>query len=231
MITPVIAPDMANLSPVRLQRMMAAGVELKECVRVLANAGLNVVGECLRGQGVFYEVDHYPSGDVYDNRSGSQYYYHHHRESDEHGHFHTFVRADQTQPTHLIAISMDMMGLPVGLFTTNRWVTAERMLPAPSVLELVDRFRIDHAHPNWAVNRWLGAMLKLFFPQIQALLEHRDQVLQSRAEANPDQRITEDPSLDVIGELAISVDEQIAALKSLVPGSQEAVSDCQVLLP
>ena len=104
MMIPVKAPDMADLPPARLQRMIAAAAELKECMRVLANAGLNVVGECLRGQGTFYEIDHYPKGDVFDNSSCSQYYYHHHRNSDEHGQFHTFARSSQrhSQATHLI---------------------------------------------------------------------------------------------------------------------------------
>jgi hypothetical protein len=73
---------------------LRAGEEALECRRVLAKAGLNLVGEVLRGQGTFYQFNHYPEGDVYDRDSHAQYYYHAHRGVEgEHGHFHTFLRA------------------------------------------------------------------------------------------------------------------------------------------
>ena len=101
--------------------------------------GGNVVGELLKGEETFYEWNHYPDGDIYDNETHSQYYYHAHRE-EEHGYFHTFVRhsgmpdgmtpaeitSDEEWPkgdgrlSHLISIPMDPQGLPLALFTTNR---------------------------------------------------------------------------------------------------------------
>ena len=121
--------------------MLEAGQEIRECYRVLKNAGLNIVGEVLKGQGTFYELNHYPEGDVYDSSTHSQYYYHTHRGmAGEHGHFHTFLRArgmprgvapvpydgEEQWPSgddalsHLIAISMDRYGFPIGLFAVNR---------------------------------------------------------------------------------------------------------------
>ena len=77
-----------------LERMRAAGEEIRKCYRVLDKAGLNIVGEILRGQGTFYENEHYPADDVFDGETHSQYYYHAHRgPMAEHGHFHTFLRA------------------------------------------------------------------------------------------------------------------------------------------
>ena len=154
--------------------MLAAGEEVTECLRVLAKADLNIVGECLKNQGTFYEFDHYPEGDVYDEETHAQYYYHAHRGvAGEHGHFHTFVRAkgmpDKLIPvaydgdvewpqgddvlSHLVAVSMDRYGLPLGLFTTNRWVTGENWFTAQDTIRLLDAFIIDHAHPSWPVNR------------------------------------------------------------------------------
>ena len=84
---------LATRSVEDLEAMLAAGEDILECYRVLKKAGLNIVGECLKDQGTFYEFDHYPKGDVYDNETHSQYYYHSHRtEAGEHGHFHTFLR-------------------------------------------------------------------------------------------------------------------------------------------
>lgn len=74
--------------------MLAAGKEIRECYRVMEKANLNIVGEVLRGQGDFVELEHYPQDDVFDSETCGQYYYHAHRGNEaEHGHFHVFLRA------------------------------------------------------------------------------------------------------------------------------------------
>lgn len=219
----------------RLEDMLVAGYEILECYRVLAKGGLNIVGELLKGQGTFYEYDHFPKGDIYDEEFSSQYYYHSHREDQgEHGHFHTFLRSgaipenvqpvpydgDEPWPTgdealsHLISISMDPRGFPLGLFATNRWVTAEAWYRAADVIDMVDRFRIDHANPSWPTNRWMTAMMCLFKPQIAALLEHRDAVVDAWVKDHPGVDVYEDRELEVTGWLAVSVDEQLAAIRA-----------------
>ena len=229
----VVAID--SLERERLQAMLAAGEEILECYRVLTKAGLNIVGELLKGQGTFYEYDHYPKGDIYDEEFSSQYYYHAHREEQgEHGHFHTFLRAgaipegvepvpydgDEPWPrgdealSHLICISMDPRGFPIGLFATNRWVTAEAWYRAADVTDMVDRFRIDHANPSWPTNRWITAMMRLFRPQIAALLVHRDAVVEAWTRDHPGVDVYEDRDLEVTGWLAISVDDQLAAVRA-----------------
>ena len=219
----------------RLEDMLVAGYEILECYRVLAKGGLNIVGELLKGQGTFYEYDHFPKGDIYDEEFSSQYYYHSHREDQgEHGHFHTFLRSgaipenvqpvpydgDEPWPTgdealsHLISISMDPRGFPIELFATNRWVTAEAWYRAADVIDMVDRFRIDHANPSWPTNRWMTAMMCLFKPQIAALLEHRDAVVDAWVRDHPGVDVYEDRELEVTGWLAVSVDEQLAAIRA-----------------
>ncbi len=227
-------PELAALGRERLERMLAAGREALECRRVLNKAGLNIVGELLKGQGTFYELNHYPDGDVYDAETHSQYYYHAHREgSGEHGHFHTFLRAagmpeecrpvpyDGEEPwpqgeeahSHLIAISMDPYGWPIGLFATNRWVTGECWYRAEDVVRMLERFAIDHAWPSWPVNRWLTAMLVLFRPHIEALVRQRDEVVARWAEAHPGRDVFEDRELDLTGWLPISVEAQVEAIE------------------
>lgn len=74
--------------------MLEAGAEVRASMRALQRVGLNLVGEVLKDQGPFIELEHYPKDDVFDDESHSQYYYHTHRsDSQEHGHFHTFLRA------------------------------------------------------------------------------------------------------------------------------------------
>lgn len=215
-------PEMNSLQALSLDTVrdcLAGAEEIRECYRVLKKGGLNVVGEVLRGQGDFYEMDHYPKDDVYDREFHAQYYYHAHREGhDEHGHFHLFVRdgaiAADWQPVlgpsgkdrvvHLVAIAMDSWGYPLELFAVNRWVTDESWLPADQVIALLDRFTIDHAYPSWPVNRWISAMVRCYRPQIEALLRHRDRVLLAQPGCLP--AVLEDRELEVTGALPIDLE-------------------------
>jgi hypothetical protein len=227
------APDLAALPRAELDAMLEAGDEIAECLRVLEKAGLNLVGEMLRGHGTFYEYDHYPPEDVLDRGTQAQYYYHAHRGlPGEHGHFHTFLRAAgmpagvapvpysgaEDWPSgddalaHLIAISMDAYGRPIGLFTVNRWVVADAWYPAADVIRMLDRFAIDHAYPSWPVNRWLGAMLRLFRPQIEALVRARDEALAAWAAAHPGVDAFEDRALEVTSAVAVTIEEQLGRL-------------------
>ena len=225
-------PELIKLSPARLESMLAAGEEALECERVLKKAGLNIVGEILRGQGQFYEYTHYPHDDVCDRESHAQYYYHAHRGiPGEHGHFHTFVRrtgmpegvtpvphaeapAGDEAIAHLIAISMDAYGWPIGLFATNRWVVGETWYPAEDVIQMIDRFTIDHAYPSWPVNRWISAVLRLFRPQIETLVRERDRVVADWGKRYVDVDVLEDRRLDVTGYRLISVEGQLQQLRA-----------------
>ncbi|MBZ0324580.1 MAG: hypothetical protein K8F57_00120, partial [Alphaproteobacteria bacterium] len=111
--------------------------------------------------------------------------------------------------SHLIAISMDSYGFPISLFTTNRWVAADNWYACDDVVRMLDRFEIDHARPSWPVNRWITAMIKLFRPQIAALLRQRDDGLARWQAAHPARDAFEDRELEVISELPVSVEDQI----------------------
>ena len=220
-----------------LESMLAAGEEILECYRVLKKAGLNIVGECLKDQGTFYEFDHYPKGDVYDDETHSQYYYHAHRsEAGEHGHFHTFLRnkgmpagihcakydGDEVWPSgdealsHLVAISMDRYGYPTNLFTANRWVTGETWYHGEDVIRMLDVFEMDHAYPSWPVNRWITAMMRLFRPTIEGLIRERDAALEAWQRRHPDKDIYEERELELTSITPISVETQITAIQAVL---------------
>ena len=212
----------------RLTAMAEAGERILECYRVLAKSDTNVVAEVLHGQGTFYEYDHYPTGDVHDPETHSQYYYHSHR-GDEHGHFHTFLRekgmpgdcrpAEQSEApfmkerddtlSHLIAISMNRAGFPIGLLTTNRWVTADNWYTADDVIRMLDRFDMDLAWPSWPVNIWITNMVRLFRPQIEELVRGRDVTVAAWRKKHPGGDVYEDRDLEVTSALDISVEDQI----------------------
>ncbi|OIN93400.1 MAG: hypothetical protein AUJ20_04290 [Comamonadaceae bacterium CG1_02_60_18] len=232
------SPLLQGLPTAELLAMQAAGQQITECYRVLTKGGLNIVGEVLRGQGDFIELNHYPNDDVFDRDTQSQYYYHAHRGLDgEHGHFHTFIRPpgmpDSMQPiehqnasepwpkgrdalSHLIAISMDAYGFPIGLFTTNRWVTNEAWYAACDVTQLLARFNIDHAAPSWPVNRWISALFVLFRPQMRQLLLQRDAAVAQWAVQHPGVDVFEDRALDVTSWVSISVDDQVSQVQALL---------------
>ena len=220
--------SLKKLSREQLQTMAIAGVQVLECYRVLQKSNSNVVAEVLRGQGEFFEFDHYPKGDVYDSETHSQFYYHSHRKG-EHGHFHTFLR-EKGMPkdcrpvkqsdasfmkerddklSHLIAISMNNAGFPIGLFTTNRWITADNWYKADDVIKMLDRFEMDLASPSWPVNIWLTAMLRLFRPQIMELVRTRDVTVGDWQKKHPENDAFEDRGCDITSARKISVAAQI----------------------
>lgn len=234
-VPPLEPVRLASLSRPRLRAMIMAAASITECERVLKKGGLNIVGEVLRGQGTFYEHDHYPADDVYDSETGSQYYYHAHRGlTGEHGHFHTFLRqpgsgagqallsrsgrgpgcSAEDDAVHLIGISMNAEGWPIGVFATNRWVTGGQWRRAPEILRILPRFKIDHAFPSWPVNHWISAMMILFRPHIEALLRHRDAVVAAHGRKHPDRNPLEDRDLEVTGYLPIDVEAWIAEVEA-----------------
>jgi len=225
---------LADLSVPLLEEMLEAGAQVQSAVRSLDKAGLNLVGECLKGQGEFYEYDHYPNNDVYDNDSHSQYYFHTHRGiNGEYGHFHTFLRFDgmpdgikpvpnegeeawpdgEDAVSNLICISMNRAGFPIGFFTVNRWVCGDTWYTAEDVTRMLDHFSIDHAMPNLAVNQWITAMFKLFKPDIATLIQQRDEKIAAWQRKHPGQDVFEDRNLEITSSKTLNVEKQIKAIE------------------
>jgi hypothetical protein len=199
--------------PVQPADQLSAGQEILYIQRLLEKGRSNIVREILEFP--FYENDHYPKGDVIDETSKSQYYYHAHREG-EHGHFHVFYKEKGKKPVHLVAISMDSRGVPIGLFTTNRWVTGEEWHSADEICKLLPHFQIELPHPSWLANRWVTAMVRLFYPQIVKLVHLRDKKIAEWMRAHPGSDVYEDRDLEITSEMTISVENQVAAVHTKV---------------
>lgn len=223
--------DLKHLSDAGLIQLAKAAQEALFWLDALGRGGADPVSEMLRGQGTFYELQHYPENDVFDAATQSQYYYHAHR-GGEHGHFHLFLRKnghpagmhapaqsaadyldnEANPPTHLAALSMNSMGEPIGLFTTNRWVTAECWHAAPAVTAMLDLFSITHARQSWPVNRWLRAMVRLYRHEIADLLIARDQAMDAFAARHRGADAFEDRRLEIISAIAISLPDKAQAV-------------------
>lgn len=125
----------------------------------------------------------------HDVKSGDGIYrwFFHYHSSGEHtqrlgGHFHLFAAPKffgdtDGLLTHLIAIELDDTGDLAGFFVPNRWVTDERIRPAPSLFPCLESFRANEQSPSALLSYWLEALLGVFGPEIENLLVERDRFL------------------------------------------------------
>ena len=155
----------------------------------------------------------------------------------EHGHFHCFMYTERLGPSakpmalpdnfddakggldHLVTISFNASGASTRLFAANRWVTGEWLYPARDLIPLIDQFSII-ADPRFGLtSRWLSAILRLYHPQIVALLCERDRMLEQQLNAQLKvqrnanlENITADRSIEVIATTSIDLDASLLAI-------------------
>ncbi|MDT0634075.1 DUF6969 family protein [Spectribacter hydrogenooxidans] len=205
------------------QRRLDAAQTAIDRMIMLAQDGVSVVSAVMGDTAEPGEWTHYPPRDARDTATGYRFFYHCHRDMPaawgEHGHFHLFVRAgaadaDKREPlTHLVALSVDARGLPLRVFTTNRWVTDEIWRPAPDVLDALDGFRVAPTTSELlAVADWLAAMTVLFRPQIERVIKARDQRLTDLASRGPRPNLLDDRRLHVLTSEPVSLEDSVAAL-------------------
>jgi hypothetical protein len=140
--------------------------------------------------------EHYPEHDAVSPHNGSRYFYHCHpveeRGAGEHGHFHIFLpkramkepdeakcapadlETDRADVVHIVALSVSPEGLPISMFTVNRWVCDEWLFSHGDILAALDDFDLTDADGDPLVNSWLTAMVHLAKPIIDTLLAERD---------------------------------------------------------
>lgn len=86
-----------RITPAEAARLQQAGAVVSDCRRAFAEQG-GILAAITADAKVFADWQHYPIGEVYDPHSHAQYFYHVHPgaagSAREHGHFHTFVRAE-----------------------------------------------------------------------------------------------------------------------------------------
>ena len=200
----------------RAQRAADGLTSLMEVTRRLALERQGLLAEFAGNPSIVRAWDHLPPDDAHDPRSGYRWYYHCHpreaRTAGEHGHFHLFSDPQSgSAVTHLVAISVSDRGLPLGLFTTNRWVTDERWQSASRVLRLIRDFALFSPRVLRRVHDWLAQLLRAFGPQIRTLLRARDERLMAlRASARSD--VLEDRRIAVLSRCRIDLFAQATAL-------------------
>ncbi|MDE2416486.1 MAG: hypothetical protein KGN32_01650 [Burkholderiales bacterium] len=182
-----------------------------------ARAGTSLVQAAMAGTRQCVQLEHYPRHDIVDTVHHTRLYYHAHdsrRKPDaEHGHFHLFSHGTQAGDyMHLVGISLDAVGQPIRLFTTNRWVTGEVWNDAQKVEAALARFEVKTLGRMAPVARWATAMVQLYLPQIVQLVRRRDAVMAQRSTQTDWETLWEDRRLDVVTQSQISLVQRIQQL-------------------
>jgi uncharacterized protein DUF6969 len=139
-------------------------------------------------------------------------------------------RGIRDEVSHLVAIAVNLCGEPIRLFTTNRWVTGETWYRAEDVTRMLDSFVIAEEAPSAVLNRWIGAMVHLFRPQIAALLRARDETVMAWRRRRRT-HVFEDPRLEITSSLNIDLDTQLAFVEGSRHGSEAGVFERVLALP
>jgi len=201
---------------------------------ILTQTGQGILQYVLENLSNPQQLQHYPDGDRIDHQTGAQYFYHCHRENfdtEEHGHFHCFIRYPQIPKhikpaklpdwdrylenpmTHLIAIAMNRYSQPTRLFTVNRWISSEIWYDAKYSSNLLRRFTMTQKDSYWQLlDRWIESLLHLFSPQITWLMQQRDANIQALQLKYPHENIYEDERFEELSSLPINIGQQIAWL-------------------
>lgn len=195
--------------------------------------------------------EHYPTDDAISRGRRYQWFYHSHSPEDrpdstEHGHFHLFARMEgvaklidaytekrflrkldvdinDASTRHLLCIGISPVGLPISLFTVNRWVTGDLLLSGAATLRLLQQMKLVTGYP--LIDKCVAALIQLYAADIRALIARRDHALRARAAGGPG--TLDDVTLEVLSELQLNVDQRIAttirpASRERAPGTTQA---------
>lgn len=219
-----IAQSVRSLGRVRRSRTRVAGNRLLDCLQGFVDTGRAPLAHVLGDQARATEWEQYQGTDgaPVDGTPGElHYFYHAHAmhgaAKAEHGHFHLFAQlgADaggRPRYAHLLAIGVDARGLPLRLFTTNRWVTDETWISANRVIALTAKIAAAGVTDDSRIQQWLRLQLGVFAPQITELLRHRDRRMNLRLRRGGRPGLFEDRRIHVISQCQVSVEHQLMAL-------------------
>lgn len=205
------------------QPLRAALLSTLQRLQTSTRSGRSVLSDVLGRASAFTEWEHYPPRDAVDAASGFRFYYHAHEQArrarGEHGHFHVFAArlaraAGEADYAHLFAISVDARGLPLRVFCTNRWVTAEHWEDADWVLQRLRRLDLSRARPR-RVAGWVQDMAHLFAPQIEAVVRERDRRIAQRATRRALQCVLEDRRTHVVAQCPVDLARQFDGLRTV----------------
>lgn len=142
----------------------------------LKKEGTSLVEKIMDGKEYHHDpFVHYPSeGGIQDKHTGCRLFFHIHREN-EYGHFHTFAKDNDGELVHLILISMNEIGEPIGLATVNRWVTGDKYVKGGVLKNLAEEYYIDPGlFSDARIVEFVNSIFKAFKDEIFELFDERD---------------------------------------------------------
>ncbi|WP_423026043.1 DUF6969 family protein [Undibacterium sp. SXout20W] len=223
-------PDWTQYSDTELKQFLQAAAKLIGSMQKLTEQNKQVV-QSIIGDHVFVEWNHYPENDVRDDKNASQYFYHAHpglqRPFIEHGHFHLFIHAEKIglrrpdpsyspAPAHLVAVSMDALGIPSGFFIVNRWVTKGPWLTKTECERGLQHFKIPPNKGEKEINSFLKSLVQLYQRPISALLEQRDEIMNTLSGQRDRRSVFADRHIEVLCYVPIHLMDDIACLELAV---------------
>ncbi|HEV2303804.1 MAG TPA: hypothetical protein VGR91_19735 [Stellaceae bacterium] len=230
-----------------LARMAEAAEVMRACRRELAGKAGGVIAEATEGAAAVDDWRHYPEGEVYDPHSHAQYFYHAHppavRTPGEHGHFHTFLRAEGMPgavPLLLPEIAVadapapTPQGAPLQRGSRSevchlvaiavdprgepiRLFTTNRWVTGEAWYRADDVIAIldrFRIARGALCDRWLGAMLALFRREIALVLRQRDDAVMGWRRRRRS-HVFEDPRFEICSSVAVDLDAQLARVERM----------------
>jgi hypothetical protein len=187
-----------------------AGNKYKEHIISIINnlkkEGTDLVKKIMDGKKyVFDPFTHYPyDGGIKDENTGCQLFFHIHREN-EYGHFHTFATDTNGDLIHLILISMNQDGEPIGLATVNRWVTGDKYVKAEVLKKLTENFFVNPSlFKDPKVVRFVNHVFKAYNGEINQLYDERDRWIKNYVNNNYREPF-EDRDYEILSETKINL--------------------------
>lgn len=194
---------------------VSAVESLVSCLLEMAEATTNPVLLIINPELPLQENKKYPTDLLQFKGLGWRAYYHchpssrsgHHRFQGEHGHFHIFVRTGSNPEkwSHLVALAMDNMGQPLGLFTVNHWVTGEEWQSAQQLIKHLKK--IPYIEQDNVVERWLLSLLDVSSVLIESILYERDTVIELKQSEKNEADIKADKNLYLLSEIKLELKE------------------------
>lgn len=160
--------------------------KISKIIKSLKSEGSNLVKKIMNGKKYEYDpYTHYPyDGGIKDEKTGYQVFFHIHREN-EYGHFHTFATDENGDLIHLVLISMNEEGKPIGLATVNRWVTGDKYVKADIIKYLAKDFYIEpNLYNDKRVIEFVNSIFKGYSEEINDLFDERDKWIRNYVNNN-----------------------------------------------
>jgi len=188
-----------------------AARQLLACMTELGKRQSNAVLMSLAGAESIRPYQRYPSQPFYFADGSWRVYYHCHdadgKDAREYGHFHFFTRTSAEGTwSHVVAMGINQVGLPISLFTTNLWVTDGAWFEC----DMLDQqlHLLQTSDDGELPLPWFKYMLLLYQDDLQLLLHERDRRLAALCPLNEEQCFT-DRDIYLLSYMEIDVQQQL----------------------